>query len=137
MQGCHPVHGRVWLVLKRFGSTNMYMHTMAGQTTVFFVCVFVFAATNRNLNRQIESAKIRNQRVYDMAGCMGGYGGARMKVYLNKQRISISSFKDYMSMYEGMEAPVIFEQIGDRWEVSTAAAVCQDSCFYCCCCVCC
>lgn len=48
---------------------------------------------------------------------MGGYGGARMKVYINQERIKVSGFKDYMGLYEGMETPVIFEQIGDRWEV--------------------
>lgn len=58
------------------------------------------------------------QRVYDMAGCMGGYGGANMKVYLDKQRLQVSSFKEYVGMYEGMETPVIFERIGKRWEAS-------------------
>lgn len=58
-----------------------------------------------------------NQRVYDMAGCMGGYGGARMKVFLDKKRLQVSSFKEYMGMFEGMETPVIFEKISDRWEV--------------------
>lgn len=53
-----------------------------------------------------------------MAGCMGGYGGARMKVYLDSKRVQCSSFKEYMSMYDGMENPVIFEKISDRWEVS-------------------
>ena len=53
-----------------------------------------------------------------MAGCMGGYGGARMKVYLDKKRLQVATFKDYVSMYDGMETPVIFEKINDRWEVS-------------------
>ncbi|CAM9147763.1 unnamed protein product, partial [Laminaria digitata] len=55
-----------------------------------------------------------------MAGCMGGYGGARMKVYLDKKRLQVASFKDYMGMYDGMETPVIFEKINDRWEVGVA-----------------
>lgn len=54
-----------------------------------------------------------------MAGCMAGYGGARMKVTLDKKRLQVSTFKEYMSMYEGMEDPVFFEKIGGRWEVST------------------
>ncbi|CAM9110129.1 unnamed protein product, partial [Choristocarpus tenellus] len=62
------------------------------------------------------------QRVYDVAGCMGGYGGSKVKVYLDKNRLQVSSFKEYMSMYEGMEAPVIFESIGQRWEVGVAAS---------------
>lgn len=57
------------------------------------------------------------QRVYDMAGCMSGYGGARMKVSLNKKRLPVSTFKEYISMYDGMEQPVIFEKISNRWEV--------------------
>lgn len=48
---------------------------------------------------------------------MGGYGGARMKVFLDKKRLQVNSFKDYMGMYDGMETPVVFETIGDRWEV--------------------
>lgn len=55
-----------------------------------------------------------------MAGCMTGYGGARMKVFLDKRRLQCASFKEYMAMYEGMEAPVVFEKIGDRWEVKNA-----------------
>lgn len=43
-----------------------------------------------------------------------------MKVYLDKKRLQVSSFKDYMGMYDGMETPVIFETINDRWEVSVA-----------------
>ena len=54
---------------------------------------------------------------------MGGYGGARMKVYMNQERVRVSGFKDYMSLYEGMETPVIFEQIGDRWEVCLLVGV--------------
>lgn len=48
---------------------------------------------------------------------MGGYAGANVKVYLDNRRVKVSGFKDYMSMYEGMETPVIFESIGDCWEV--------------------
>ena len=55
---------------------------------------------------------------------MTGYGGARMKVYLDQKRLQCSSFKDYMSMYEGMESPVIFEKINDRWEVKNTATAC-------------
>lgn len=43
-----------------------------------------------------------------------------MKVYLDKKRLQVSNFKDYMGMYDGMETPVIFETINDRWEVSLA-----------------
>lgn len=52
-----------------------------------------------------------------MAGCMGGYGGTRMKVLLDKKRLQVSTFKEYVAMYEGMEAPVFFEKISSRWEV--------------------
>lgn len=59
---------------------------------------------------------------------MGGYGGANMKVYLDKQRLQVNGFKDYMTMHEGLETPVIFESIGDRWEVNyvfTSAVSCS------------
>lgn len=48
---------------------------------------------------------------------MGGYGGARMKVVLDKKRLQVANFQEYMAMYEGMEEPVVFEKIGGRWEV--------------------
>lgn len=48
---------------------------------------------------------------------MTGYGGARMKVFLDKRRLQCASFKEYMTMYEGLETPVVFDKIGDRWEV--------------------
>lgn len=40
-----------------------------------------------------------------------------MKVVLDKKRLMVSSFQEYMDMYEGMEEPVVFEKIGGRWEV--------------------
>lgn len=40
-----------------------------------------------------------------------------MKVFLDKKRLQVNSFKDYIGMYDGMETPVVFEKIGDRWEV--------------------
>ncbi|CAB1111878.1 unnamed protein product [Ectocarpus sp. CCAP 1310/34] len=69
-----------------------------------------------------DTIALLRKRVYDMAGCMGGYAGATVKVYLDNRRVKVSGFKDYMSMYEGMETPVIFESIGDRWEVGVAAS---------------
>eukprot|EP00752_Nemacystus_decipiens_P012396 g10983.t1 len=76
---------------------------------------------------EADTVALLKKRVYDMAGCMGGYGGARMKVFMNQQRVRVSGFQDYMRLYEGMEKPVIFEQIGDRWEVGVAMS--QDSVF--------
>ena len=40
-----------------------------------------------------------------------------MKVVLDKKRLQVTNFQEYMAMYEGMEEPVVFEKIGDRWEV--------------------
>ncbi|CAM9817632.1 unnamed protein product, partial [Hapterophycus canaliculatus] len=71
---------------------------------------------------EADTIALLRKRVYDMAGCMGGYGGANMRVYLDKQRLQVNGFKDYMSMHEGLETPVIFETIGDRWEVGVAVS---------------
>ena len=41
-----------------------------------------------------DSRRLMCKRVYDLAGCNGG-----LKVYLNGNRVPISSFKDYITMY--------------------------------------
>ncbi|CAM9132116.1 unnamed protein product, partial [Discosporangium mesarthrocarpum] len=37
----------------------------------------------------------------------------------------VSSFKEYIGMYQGMEDLVVFDKIGDRWEVGIAASADQ------------
>jgi DNA topoisomerase-2 len=57
------------------------------------------------------------KRVYDIAGCCNSYQGARLQVHLNGKKLPVKSFQQYISLYEGLEAPVAFEKVNDRWEV--------------------
>jgi DNA gyrase/topoisomerase IV subunit B/DNA gyrase/topoisomerase IV subunit A len=77
------------------------------------------------------------RRVYDLAGCLTG-----IKVTLNKQRLKIKSFKNYVEMYvkalqeqnpdkgdgegeNGSPQPkptIVHEKVNDRWEVAFAVS---------------
>ena len=56
------------------------------------------------------------KRVYDMAGTTP----KDVRVYLNGERIPISNFKQYCSLY--FEKDVQYEQVNDRWEVCVAVS---------------
>src|SRR5690606_29001927 len=67
------------------------------------------------------------KRVYDLTASLRG-----IKVFLNKERIKIKDFKDYVSMYIGngskeditldtAEKPkIVYESPNERWEVAVA-----------------
>jgi DNA topoisomerase-2 len=60
------------------------------------------------------------KRVYDIAGCV-----KKVKVYLNDERITVNSFKDYIGLYvksvhndeKDDEPNVVHEVANDRWEI--------------------
>ena len=56
------------------------------------------------------------KRVYDLAGCVHG-----VKVYLNDELIPIHSFKEYISIYEGVNE-VFMETVNERWTVALACS---------------
>ncbi|KAJ1559192.1 DNA topoisomerase 2, partial [Cladochytrium tenue] len=75
-----------------------------------------------------DTVALLSKRAYDLAGCVRD-----IKVYLNDTRLKISTFKQYIDMYitapetESGGAPppkptVIYEKIGDRWEVAATAS---------------
>lgn len=85
-----------------------------------------------------DTLALLQRRVYDMAGTMkttnaeGKKHGKDVKVYLNNERISIKSFKQYVDMYVTSAADaqseqtgaaatkptIVHERINDRWEVA-------------------
>lgn len=85
-----------------------------------------------------DTLSLLQRRVYDMAGTMktvnaeGKKHGKDVKVFLNGERISIKSFKQYVDMYVNSAADaaaeqsgaantkptVIYERINERWEVA-------------------
>lgn len=58
------------------------------------------------------------KRVYDIAGTTP----SDVRVYLNGQRLPVSNFKQYCSLYFGDENHVVYEQLNERWEVCVTAA---------------
>lgn len=63
------------------------------------------------------------KRVYDIAGTTS----ADIRVYLNGERLPISNFKQYCSLYFDDEQKVVYERINDRWEVCVTVATDQQS----------
>ncbi len=64
-----------------------------------------------------DALALMRKRVFDVAGCMSGYGGKRVRVYLNDKLLNIKSFETYMTLYRDLPEPVASEKINDRWEV--------------------
>jgi len=62
-----------------------------------------------------------SKRVYDIAGTNTA-PGAKLSVYLNGSRIDAKNFESYMSIYQGIEAPIAFERISDRWEIGVGVS---------------
>lgn len=83
-----------------------------------FTCVSFFPDLSRfhmdTLDQDIVS--LMEKRVYDMAGTVIS-DGSKLNVHLNGQKIDIKSFQQYISLYDGVEAPCAFEKINDRWEI--------------------
>jgi DNA topoisomerase II len=56
------------------------------------------------------------KRVFDIAGTSVS-GGAKLKVYLNGERLPVKSFQEYIALYDGIEAPSCWEKVNERWEI--------------------
>lgn len=59
-----------------------------------------------------------HKRVYDIAGTTP----KDVRVYLNGNKLPISNFKQYCSLYFGPESNLVHEQINERWEVCVTMA---------------
>ncbi len=64
-----------------------------------------------------DTLALMRKRVFDVAGCMPGYGGKRVRVCLNDVLINVKSFEGYMTLYRDLPEPVAREKINERWEV--------------------
>lgn len=66
-----------------------------------------------------------SKRAYDIAGSMstsrgGGEGGGGVKklnVYLNGDKIKVTDFRSYLSLFDGIPTPAVYEKVSDKWEV--------------------
>lgn len=83
-----------------------------------FTCITFYPDIQRfKMDRLDEDIiALLSKRVYDVAGTNTA-SGAKLSVYLNGSRIDAKNFESYISMYQGIEPPVAFERLSDRWEV--------------------
>ena len=66
-----------------------------------------------------------SKRAYDIAGSMstsrgggeGGGGGKKLNVYLNGDKIKKTDFRSYLSLFDGIPTPAVYEKVSDNWEV--------------------
>uniref|UniRef100_A0A7S1Z3I8 DNA topoisomerase 2 n=1 Tax=Ditylum brightwellii TaxID=49249 RepID=A0A7S1Z3I8_9STRA len=63
-----------------------------------------------------------SKRAYDIAGSMSSRHGKQLAVTLNKIKLPIKSFKSYLEMYEGINPPAAYEQVGERWEIGVSVS---------------
>ena len=56
------------------------------------------------------------KRAYDVA-VTNSAPESKLHVYLNGSKIDVRNFEQYISIHKGLEAPVFFERISDRWEI--------------------
>ena len=68
-----------------------------------------------------DTVAIFSKRAYDIAGTMAASAGKKLAVTLNGKKLPIKNFKDFLSNFDGIDAPVAYEQI-DRWEVGVSAS---------------
>lgn len=61
-----------------------------------------------------------SKRAYDVAGSMASSPGKKLQVTLNGNKVPIKSFQDYVKIYKGVNVPVAYEKVDDRWEVGVS-----------------
>ncbi len=50
-------------------------------------------------------------------------GGKKLKVFLNKEKIQVKDFKSYLSLFDGIAAPEVFEKINDQFELGVGSVL--------------
>ena len=80
-----------------------------------------------NMDRLDDDAvALVSKRAYDIAGSMGMKGGKKLFVYLNNEKIPVKDFKSYLSLFDGVEVPTAYENMGS-FEVGVCVS--SEGCF--------
>lgn len=74
----------------------------------------------RSLDR--DTVGLLSKRAYDIAGSMANRSGKKLTVTLNGNKVPVKSFKDYLNLLDGVNKPVAYAQISDRWEVGVSVS---------------
>lgn len=89
-----------------------------------FTCVSFFPDLRRFHMSSLDDdiVALFSKRAYDIAASLSSSKGAKMKVYLNGSRIDLASFEAYLALHVGLEPPVCFAKVNDRWEIGIGAS---------------
>jgi DNA topoisomerase II len=60
-----------------------------------------------------DTVGLLSKRAYDIAGTMAQSNGKKLSVSLNGNKLPIKSFKDYLELFDGINAPVAYEKVSD------------------------
>lgn len=61
------------------------------------------------------------KRVYDIAA-VSDHSAKKISVALNGNTLPVKTFKDYVKLYVGADAPIVYESPHERWEYAVAAS---------------
>lgn len=65
-----------------------------------------------------DTVALLSKRAYDIAGSLSNSTGKKLSVTLNKNKLPIKSFKDYIGCFGGgVKVPSAYEKVNERWEV--------------------
>lgn len=84
-----------------------------------FTCVTFYPDLARFKMDQLDEDIIGllSKRAYDIAAT-----GGKMRVHLNGQRIEVNRFEQYLELFEGIDTPIHFERISERWEIGVGVS---------------
>ena len=69
-----------------------------------------------------DTVSLLSKRAYDIAGSMAARAGKRLQVSLNGKTLPIKNFSDYLKLLNGVNPPVAYEKVNDRWEIGVASS---------------
>jgi DNA topoisomerase II len=58
-----------------------------------------------------DTVSLLAKRAYDIAGTMAQSNGKKLVVTMNGEKLPIKTFKDYLSLFDGINAPVAYEKV--------------------------
>jgi len=64
-----------------------------------------------------DTVRLLEKRAYDVAGTLASSNGKKLAVTLNKSKLPIKCFKDYLGCFDTVKVPSAYERVNERWEV--------------------
>jgi DNA topoisomerase-2 len=68
-----------------------------------------------------DTIALMHKRVYDIAA-VSDHSVKKISVALNGGTLPVKTFKDYVKLFVGADAPIVYESSHERWEYAVAAA---------------